>query len=275
VTKVVLLSLTGPFAIRVGKFRQKLHIAGNTKRLLILLAANFNHGLRRESIIAEIWPDADARRGASSLNTAISRLKNCLDPFPDLEIDTIDDVVRMTVSSPALVDGALLQQAVQGTEPSEVELSDSSRSAVASAIGLCNGQFLEGCDEHWVLPMRERYSALYIRALLILMRDAAARGEFERALECGREVLELDPFREGTQREVMWLYVLNGQRAQALRQYAVLRRLLREDLDIEPMAETVRLYSRIKENDAAAVNSRDRIRPMNDRTRSGDQFVQV
>jgi len=50
---------------------------------------------------------------------------------------------------------------------------------------------------------------------------------------------------------------------------------LREDLDIEPMAETVRLYSRIKENDAAAVNSRDRIRPMNDRTRSGDQFVQV
>jgi DNA-binding SARP family transcriptional activator len=97
--------------------------------------------------------------------------------------------------------------------------------------------------------MRERHDSNYIRALLILMRDAARQRAFERAIQYGREALNLDPFREGTQRDVMKLYVQNGQRVKALRQYEVLRQLLDDDFAIEPMPETVELYKRIRGND--------------------------
>ena len=80
------------------------------------------------------------------------------------------------------------------------------------------------------------------------MRDAAVRGELDNALLFGQEILEIDPFREGTQREVMVLYVRNGQRVRAIRQYRALKTLLQAELKIEPMFETTNLYCRITEN---------------------------
>jgi DNA-binding SARP family transcriptional activator len=43
----------------------------------------------------------------------------------------------------------------------------------------------------------------------------------------------------------MWLYVLNGQRAQALRQFREFRCWLKRELEIEPMPETRALYDHI------------------------------
>jgi DNA-binding SARP family transcriptional activator len=58
-------------------------------------------------------------------------------------------------------------------------------------------------------------------------------------------LLAADPARETTQCEMMWLYVLNGQRAQAVRQFQDYRSWLRCELDIEPMPETKALYAHI------------------------------
>jgi DNA-binding SARP family transcriptional activator len=244
----ITVSLTGSFAIREGAGRRRLHIAGNTKRLLMLLAANFNHGLRRASLIADIWPRSDAQHGSSALNSALWRLKLSVNEIPGLKIHCIDDIVYLSVNSPAVVDVAVLQQAVERTESMD-QLGVDDRAVVRRAVKLCNGPFLDGCEDHWALPMRERHDSNYIRALLILMRDAARQRAFERAIQYGREALNLDPFREGTQRDVMRLYVQNGQRVKALRQYEVLRQLLDDDFAIEPMPETVELYKRIRGND--------------------------
>jgi DNA-binding SARP family transcriptional activator len=69
---------------------------------------------------------------------------------------------------------------------------------------------------------------------------------YEDALDIGRRLLAADPARETAQCEVMWLYVLNGQRAQALRQFQEFRCWLKRELDIEPMPETRALYDHIR-----------------------------
>jgi DNA-binding SARP family transcriptional activator len=46
----------------------------------------------------------------------------------------------------------------------------------------------------------------------------------------------------------MWLYVLNGQRAQAIRQYKDYCALLKNELDIDPMPETLALYKHIRQD---------------------------
>jgi DNA-binding SARP family transcriptional activator len=254
-----LVSLTGPFAIRTGQARKRLSLSGSTLRLLVLLAGHFNSELRRESLIAGVWPDSELSKGNSSLNTALWRIRGCLADSEGLELLCLDEIVQLTVSPPARVDVDHLRAAVgegTGSLPTG-PISPEHRAALASAVELCRGEFLEGCSEHWVLPMREHYGALHICALAILMRDAAMQEQVEAALHYGRGILAIDPFREVTQREVMRLYLRNGQRAQALRQYEFLRTLLRDELGIDPMDDTTALFRGISNNDPQLLSGRD------------------
>jgi DNA-binding SARP family transcriptional activator len=273
-TDGIVISLTGPFAIRSGHTRERLHLTGNTLRLLILLAGNYNTELRREGTVAEIWPDADTSSANSALNTALWRIRKCLARFEGVELQSFDDIVQLTVMPPAQVDVDLLERAM-------AEMSDSTaaepnppeqRRLLANAVALYRGEYLEGCSEHWVLAKREHYAALQTRALSILMRDAAAEDRIEVALKYGRSILALDPFREGSLREVMWLHVRNGERAKALRRYEALRTLLRTELDIEPMEETTTLFRRISENDRMLNWTGNLIRPDRQSARDAKDF---
>lgn len=238
------LTLLGPLALRIGAERQKLPFAGRTRRLFVFLAGHANCAVRRDTLIDELWTDTIPPRAQSGLNTALWRVKQGLRPFAGFAVQSIDDLVRLDVTEPARIDSDQLEQALAalsgGARLGEVEYV-----RLLTSVKLCRGPFLDGCSDHWVLPLRERFAALHIRALTLLMRDRAARGDFDSALDHGRAILALDGLREGTQREVIWLYALNGQRAQAILQFKALTRLLREELGIGPMPETIALYEKI------------------------------
>ena len=114
------------------------------------------------------------------------------------------------------------------------------------AITAYHGPFLDGESDEWVLIERERLHCLYIRILIELMHQYACSGSFEDALDCGRLVLSNDALRETVQRAVMLLYVLNGQRAEAIHQFDRCYNLLRDECDVEPMPQTLRLASLIQ-----------------------------
>ena len=244
------LTLLGPLALRRGRRRQKLPFAGHTRSLFTFLAGHANAALRRDALIDELWPGVPVQKAQSGLNTAIWRIKRGLAPYEGLSVECLDDLVRLSVEPPARLDAGALEDALllAGSGP---VLAGEARARLVAAVALCRGPFLDGCADHWVLPLRERFAGLQVRALSILMRDRAGAQDYDAALEHGRAILALDPFREGTQREVIWLYALNGQRAQALRQYRALAALLERELAIAPMPETVALYRKIAEADVA------------------------
>jgi DNA-binding SARP family transcriptional activator len=243
------LSLMGTLAIRLDRQRQRLPFAGNTRRLFTVLAGHANHALRRDHVLDTIWPNSPTTRSGSALNTAVWRIKHVLSRYPGFTLEIIDDTLRLSVEAPACVDAHELETSVRtaGVGDGGAALTAQQRERLLDALAECRGEFLEGCTEHWTLALREHYSALHVRAMAIIMRDAARAGDYETALLHGRKILEIDPFREGTQREVMWLYALNGQRAQAVRQFESLKNLLRKELSIAPMPETQSLFNRIVE----------------------------
>jgi len=69
----------------------------------------------------------------------------------------------------------------------------------------------------------------------------------------GRRILELDPLQEHVHRAVMRCYLGMGNRPAALRQYEIIRQVLHDELQIEPMDETTELYRKI----AAKMRSTD------------------
>jgi predicted ATPase len=83
------------------------------------------------------------------------------------------------------------------------------------------------------------------------------RGEYERALEYAYRQLESEPWREEAHRQVMKLLALTRQRSAALAQYESCRRVLSEQLGIEPEAETRALYERIRTGNGESVSTPD------------------
>jgi hypothetical protein len=57
--------------------------------------------------------------------------------------------------------------------------------------------------------------------------------------------IALEPWRESGRRQLMQALALRGDRSGALAQYAACRRVLAEELGVEPEAETKKLYKRV------------------------------
>lgn len=239
------LTLMGNLAIRQNGVRQQFRLTGSTKNLFMLLACHCNHTFRKEYLYDNIWPDSPCQQARSALNTALWRIKKYLSSFEGIEILTFDDLVSLNIAADVYLDVRALETAVnelQNMRTNSFLLNQTQREQLTDIISNCYGLFLEGSDEPWVHSARELYTSYYIQALTYCMRDAVASGLYESALQHGRRLLELDPFRETAQREIMWVYVMNGQRAQAIKQYIDLKGMLQKELDIEPMPETVELY---------------------------------
>ena len=97
----------------------------------------------------------------------------------------------------------------------------------------------------WSFAWRERLTDRYTHVLAALSQAYAAAGRPEDAIRLARKWVELDPLNESAQRELITGYARAGRRNHALRQYLACRRVLVDELGIEPSAATVALQERV------------------------------
>ncbi len=115
------------------------------------------------------------------------------------------------------------------------------------------GEFLQGFSlkdspefEQWLLAKREYYKRQVLQILHGLAEACQQSGEYEQALAYARRQLELDPWLEEAHRQVMRLLAASGQRSAALVPYETCRRVLQNELGVEPVEETFQLYEQIR-----------------------------
>jgi DNA-binding SARP family transcriptional activator len=65
------------------------------------------------------------------------------------------------------------------------------------------------------------------------------------AIDAARALVDIDPLAEDAHRRLIVTYARAGRRADALRQYLECRRLLVDDLGVEPDAETRRIHAAV------------------------------
>jgi DNA-binding SARP family transcriptional activator len=79
------------------------------------------------------------------------------------------------------------------------------------------------------------------------LADIARRDrDYSSALEYASLVLKYDAGREDAHRTLMCCYAQLGQRVQAMRQFLLCERLLREEFDAVPEPATRELYDRLR-----------------------------
>jgi DNA-binding SARP family transcriptional activator len=241
----VSLCLFGSSPVRVDGRPHRLAISGATERLFQYLLIHAGREIRREYLADLFWRGTAPRRQRSAFNSASWRIKNQLAELPGLEIVSQGSTVALAVAPEVRIDAHELTDRVHEAS-NHAALDAETVGRLQNILEACDAPFMDGVTADWVLTERERLFNLSVRGWCILMHWLGRERRYEDALEVGRRLLAADPAREAAQCEVMWLYVLNGQRAQALRQYREYAAWLFEEIGIEPMPETRAVYEHIR-----------------------------
>jgi two-component SAPR family response regulator len=121
-------------------------------------------------------------------------------------------------------------------------------------LELHTGTFLaEFRYEDWAAVDIARHNELYLQALEETARLESTLGNYERAVELLRRAIVEDPLHESSYVELMRCLWIKGRRTEALRTYHRLREVLARRLEVEPLAQTTRLYEAIRHDQALVV----------------------
>jgi DNA-binding SARP family transcriptional activator len=233
------LTVLGGFELRADS-RTIAVPSKKAQALLAYLALRPGRAHARETLVGLLWGDASEARARHSLRQVIFRLRQAFARARNASLVVRGDTV--TLDTAAISVDALEFQRLLGLGTVR---------ALETALTLYRGALLEGVHldeapfDEWLQPERELLRGAALGALGRVLDHQMKRGSVEAALQTARRLLALDPLQEGTHRALMRLYVLQGRRGDALRQYQACVGLLRRELDVDPEPETRRLYQEI------------------------------
>jgi DNA-binding SARP family transcriptional activator len=226
------VSLLGPIHVFLAG---KIEEGGWRRKSLELLAYLVLHpgGASRDQILETLWPGADPKVSQCYLWQSVTQLRSRIAPQnPDFRIiQKVDDFYRADLSQ-VWVDIVAFEAAVnRSSEAEETE------GLLSFACALYKGEVCEGRYFSWTTLIQERLSGLFVSAAR-LAETLVDRQETQEALLLLDRALERDPYDEALGRDAIALEAMSGRADQVVRRYRRLRRLLLEDLGVEPSRET-------------------------------------
>jgi predicted ATPase/DNA-binding SARP family transcriptional activator/DNA-binding CsgD family transcriptional regulator len=255
--EVIRIGLLGGFRVSVGSraIEEGAWRLRKAASLVKLLALAPGHRLHRERVMDLLWPELGAKAASNNLRQVLHVVRRTFEQVPS----TAHSYLELQGDQLLLCPGGQLWVDVDAFEGTAATARRSREAAAyRAAIDLYAGELLPGDRyEEWTEGRREELRQLYLALLTELAGLYEEREEYERGIEALRRVLSEEPAREGTHISLMRLYVLSGQRQEAILQYERLRTSLTRELDAEPGAESRRLYEEIRAGGSLAAASAD------------------
>ncbi len=217
-------------------------LANKARAMLFYLAVN-GQTYTRDAVVALLWPEAAEEQGRRNLRELLFATRKWLSPYLMITRQTI----AFNQASAYRLDVQLFRQALRRSDP-EPDIA-----MLKETIELYRGEFLQGFSvreaagfEEWLISQRKQLGELMAQALETLADHYLLQGDYTAGLESTQRLLALEPWRESAHRQQMVLLARSGQRSAALTQYALCQRILLEEYDAPPAAETMALYERIR-----------------------------
>lgn len=245
------VQLAGNFEVRTGETPIRPLRSRRGEWLLALLCWYQGREVDREWLAANLWPESPEPQARANLRRTLTDLRDALG-----EHDCLHAAQSRTLSiDPARCECDLWEarSAVQSRQISETTLQSAAF------------DWLPGCYQEWVLPLRAEWHQLRDQILQIALEESRARDD--RAGEIGilRIAIQAEPYREHYTAELMRRLAEDQDYAAAIQAYRHLRSKLRRDLSLEPGQAVQTLYRELSaqakappEEPEAAIPSRRR-----------------
>ena len=226
-----------------------------TEALLLSLAIEERRGVSRERLLSQVWPEADPGLAVQSLHSLVHSLHRLLGDAIGGAMPVVHagDIYRINVEAGIVVDITSFDAlARRGDREWSAGVWSEASECYRRAVSLYRGD-LHACTDLSALAERERLRASYLSMLGRLADMARREDDCPSAVEYASLVLKYDAGREDAHRTLMRCYARLGQRVQALRQYLLCERVLRETFDAVPEPATRALYDHLRLDPSAVL----------------------
>jgi predicted ATPase/DNA-binding SARP family transcriptional activator/DNA-binding CsgD family transcriptional regulator len=237
--------LLGRFVVSVGS-RAVAEDAWRLKKaaaLVKLLALAEGHRLHREQAMERLWPNLAPKAASNNLRQALYAGRRALEPdssAPARFLHLGDGWLKLCSEGPLWVD----VEAFEGAARTARRVGEPA--AYGAAIDLYAGELLPGDRyEEWTEERREALRQTFLALLEEMAALYEERGEREPAIAALERAVEVDPVHEDAHVGLMRLFAASGRRRKAIAQYQRLRRVLSEEVGVEPAESSRLLHERI------------------------------
>jgi SARP family transcriptional regulator, regulator of embCAB operon len=213
---------------------------------LAFLTANRSRPISRSELIDTLWPDQPPQDTDTALSAILSKLRSMLKKagWPaEATIDTHSRCIGIRLPPDTWID---IEEAANAIDEAEGALRAGQPTRAWGfanvVVSIVRRPFLPDFEAPWIEARRSAHRALLIRGLECLAAISESTGDSSVAIQYSTEVLDLEPFRESSYRQLMRLHAAMGNRAEALLVFERCRRLLREELGASPSQQTEALF---------------------------------
>ena len=252
------ISLLGPMRVRRDERPCDGFESAKSRALLAYLAMEAGREHSRESIATLLWPEGSTSAARANLRNALANVRSAIgdrDRRP-AHIQATRDTLRFDPHRECDLDARCFLDLVKAP--------GASADALARGLHLCRGAFLADVRlpdapefDAWADGWRERLRGAASDAFRRLAEARAESGDIQGAIASARELLQLEPWDERGHRLLMRLLAQAGERSAALAQFEACRRVLRDELGIEPEPETGALREAISANQIPLLADQD------------------
>jgi DNA-binding SARP family transcriptional activator len=226
--QVVTLRLLNGFALLVDE--KRLPLSSSAQRLLAFLALQ-NRPRTRPYIARTLWPEATTTRASANLRSSLWRALRLGHQIIDASAQEMALAAHINVDVHDAIAHAhrLLDKACRCDDI----LTRQTRDDLSADL------LPEWSDNEWVMIEQEQYRQLRLYALEAMAKRLTLAGRDGEAVAAGLAVVRAEPLRESAHRVLIDAHLAAGNRGAAQDQYEQCRRVLRDELGLEP-SDTLR-----------------------------------
>lgn len=220
--------------------------AGRGQLLFQYLLANQGNRVAKHVLIDAIWGDSSARSPDIALKVAVCTLRRVLAQAhaggqPNICIGSYGSSYALELGG-TIVDVDEFERLASEAAVLEGIAKPAAASRLNQmAVALYAGPYLPGCSTSWAAIRRERVNDRMLGALSQLAAEAKRRGDRRAVFELHQKMLEVDPCREESYRELMLWHAAARQPLRVQHWYHACAEQLRTRLGLEPGPQTKRL----------------------------------
>ncbi|MBA3352217.1 MAG: tetratricopeptide repeat protein [Blastocatellia bacterium] len=209
------------------------------------IATSKHRRVPKDVVIEAFWRDDDPATVEKNFHPTISHVRKALNSRQAFKQNFVvfrDGAYQLNPEPSYSIDAEEFEHFIAEAEKAKREKDISRfRENLEAAHALYRGEFMTGVYDEWAEERRVFYSEQAIRVASALAKLSLAEKRWADALKFAGEVLRGDPYREDMHRLSMKVLAAQGKRAAVQKHFESMKKLLSEELGIEPSAETRRL----------------------------------
>ncbi|MBI1744061.1 winged helix-turn-helix domain-containing protein [Candidatus Acetothermia bacterium] len=218
------------------------------KTLMKILLTERGHLVQQDQLIEALWPNLCPQLAHNSLWVCVNHLRHTLEPQLSKPADShfilwrsngylfsAEDICTLDTDE-------LTIYLKRGDDFKQKEELDSAIAAYQAAEALYRGDYLEEDPyEDWAVIRRSELLQSYGEILKNLAECWAQAGQHQKALTCYQKILAKERCHEAIWHQVMLCYWRLGERDRALLAFEQCCEILKRELRIQPMPQTLEL----------------------------------